>query len=156
MSKLEFDRSSHGVQLFDHAGVALTPRFDAYNFVDSHSRGPWPDGTYAYAGYNAHAEVADPESEYGSYGILYFSVPARIGMGVHSGRRNIPDGLGRYGPEHCTLGCIRTTDEAMAVFVEAVRRDPLESIGVVTLAASAEFAVRKTAARIGKARRRSP
>lgn len=132
MSHLDFDRVSQKIQLFDHFNVALTAPFAAFNLVDSRSRGPWPDGTYRYQGYNAHAEVADPDSEYGRHGILVFAVPGRSGMGVHSGRARIPDGLGRVGPQHCTLGCVRTTDEAMAAFVEAARRDPIESITVRT------------------------
>src|SRR4051812_21207947 len=106
MSHLVFNRNAHKIQLFDHANTALTVQYTAFNLADSHSKGEWPDGTYVYVGYNAHGEVADPDSEYGSFGILVFNVPGRIGMGVHSGRATIPDGLGRVGPQHCTLGCI--------------------------------------------------
>src|SRR5215475_12402474 len=105
MSEVQFDRSEHLIRLTGSAGGVLAGPFDAYNNVDSHSKGVWPDGTYPYIGYTAHSALSDPDSEYGADGILIFNVPGRIGMGVHSGRQSIPDGLGRVGPEHCTLGC---------------------------------------------------
>jgi hypothetical protein len=123
MSEVQFDRSGHRIRLTGSAGGVLAGPFDAYNNVDSHSKGVWPDGTYPYVGYNAHSALSDPDSEYGADGILIFNVPGRIGMGVHSGRQSIPDGLGRVGPEHCTLGCIRTTDEAMAAFLQVSAGD---------------------------------
>jgi hypothetical protein len=130
MSRVEFDRSAHLVRLLSTSGDVLAGPFEAYNNVDSHSKGPWPDGSYSYVGYNSHSALSDPDSEYGVYGILIFDVPNRLGMGVHSGRRSIPDGLGREGPAHCTLGCIRTTDEAMAAFVRLVAGDSLQGISV--------------------------
>src|ERR1051326_1944913 len=51
-------------------------------------------------------------------------------MGVHSGRRSIPDDLGRTGPAHCTLGCIRTTDEAMSAFLRTSANDAIHDISV--------------------------
>jgi len=37
-----------------------------------------------------------------------------LALGVHSGRRQVADGLGRVGAQHCTEGCIRVADEDMA------------------------------------------
>jgi len=130
MSQIQFDRLAHQIRLTGIAGEILAGPFDAYNNVDSHSKGIWPDGTYSYVGHNAHPALADPDSEYGVYGILIFNAPDRIGMGVHSGRRSIPDGLGRTGPAHCTLGCIRTTDEAMAALLQVSAEDGIQNISV--------------------------
>ena len=41
-----------------------------------------------------------------------------------------PDGLGRLGPAHCTLGCVRTTDEAMAAFIRLSGDDGIQSISI--------------------------
>jgi hypothetical protein len=51
-------------------------------------------------------------------------------MGVHSGREGVPDGFGNAGFEHCTMGCIRTTDHAMAQLVRTHAVDPIVSITV--------------------------
>jgi len=130
MSRIEFDRSAHLVRLKGADESVLAGPFEACNNTDSHSKGPWPDGSYAYLGYNSHAALSDPDSEYGADGILIFDVPGRVGMGVHSGRRSIPDGLGRLGPAHCTLGCVRTTDEAMAAFIRLSGDDGIQSISI--------------------------
>lgn len=131
MSSLRFDGSDHAIQLIGSGGDITGP-FTAYNNVDSHSKGPWPGGTYSFSGYNTHAELSDPDSEYGAHGILIFNVPGRTGMGVHSGRAEIADGLGRMGPKHCTLGCIRTTDEAMQAFLQIIAGDAMQSVEVDT------------------------
>ena len=143
MSQVQFDRSGHQIRLTGAAGDILAGPFDAYNNVDSHSSGIWPDGTYSYVDYHAHPALSDPDSEYGAHGILIFSVPGRSGMGVHSGRRSIPDGLGRTGPAHCTLGCIRTTDDAIAAFLQVSASDAIQSISVGVAFAVEEAAVTK-------------
>jgi hypothetical protein len=130
VSHLLFDRGALRISLLGTNGTVLAGPFEACNNVDSHSQGPWPDGTFPYIGYNAHPALSDPNSEYGAYGILIFDVPDHIGMGVHSGRRDIPDGLGRTGPQHCTLGCVRTTDQAMASFLRVISADSLLGISV--------------------------
>jgi hypothetical protein len=137
MSTLEFDRAKCTITLLSSSGEVSSGPFEAYNNVDSHSKGPWPDGTYQYQTYVSHAELADPDSEYGSFGIFIFAVPQRTGMGVHSGREEVPDGLNRTGPQHCTLGCIRTTDEAMSEFLRVSSNDPLISITVPPLSEEA-------------------
>jgi hypothetical protein len=111
MSTLTFNRQKHTLTLFNSQGQALGT-WDAYNNVASTSNGIWPNGFYDYERYNAHAGLG-VDSAYGTKGIFIFTVPGRVGMGVHAGRQNIADGLGRKGPAHCTLGCIRTTEEAM-------------------------------------------
>src|SRR5580765_7198318 len=93
MSKLVFTQASKEIVLLSHDGTNLTGPFDAANNVDSRSKGPWPAGTFKFIGAIAHSELTDPESAYGEFGILIFDVPGRSGMGVHSGRRDIADGL---------------------------------------------------------------
>ena len=51
------------------------------------------------------AHAASANGPYGLHGIIRFDVPGHPGTGVHSGRanaRHLP------GPEHPTMGCIRT------------------------------------------------
>jgi hypothetical protein len=128
MSTLQFKRGLNELSLTLANGDVLGP-FDAANNVDSHSKGPWPAGTFDFDHYAPHpGDSAD--SAYGSHGIFIFSVPEREGMGVHSGRATVPDGLGRTGYRHCTYGCIRTTDDAMAQLLRANAMDAIASISV--------------------------
>ena len=128
MSTLQFDRGPEKLSLIMQDGSTLA-RFDAANNVDSRSKGIWPDGQYQFSFYNAHPGDL-PNSAYGSHGIFIFDVPNREGMGVHSGREGVPDGFGKAGFEHCTMGCIRTTDEAMAQLLRTHAVDPITSITV--------------------------
>jgi hypothetical protein len=128
MSSLEFSRSASTITLLAATGETVG-QWDAANFVDSHSDGPWPAGTYNFDHCGTHADDA-PNSAYGSNGIFVFNVPNRTGMGVHSGRRDIADGAGRSGFRHCTEGCIRTTDEATAQILATHGADPLSTIDV--------------------------
>ncbi len=130
MSALVFERNALTIRMVDQAGALLAGPFAACNNVDSTSKGIWPDGTFPYIAHVPHSKLSDPESAYGEDGILQFLVPGRPGMGVHSGRRDIPDGRGRKGPAHCTMGCIRTTDEAMAAFLGAMKADAIKDIAV--------------------------
>ena len=136
MSTLDFDRTQHTVCARDADGHVIAGPFVAYNNVDSHSKGRWPDGMFVYLDYHSHPALSDPDSEYGSHGILIFDVPNRTGMGVHSGRQEVPDGLGRKGPAHATMGCIRTTDDAIAAFLAVTATDALSAIQVGTPAAA--------------------
>jgi hypothetical protein len=111
MSKLSFNRREHKLTLFSEDGQNLGS-WDAYNNVTASSNGKWPNGMYNYSHYNAHSDHT-ADTAYGSQGIFVFTVPGRTGMGVHAGRQNVKDSKGRKGPEYNTLGCIRTTEEAM-------------------------------------------
>ena len=128
MSTLQFDRPSSLLILSATDGT-LIGTWNAANFVDSRSNGPWPSGTYSFLYYLPHPED-DAESAYGSNGIFIFRVPNRDGMGVHSGRATIPDGLGRVGYQHCTEGCIRTVDTATAQLRRTRGIDPILTISV--------------------------
>jgi hypothetical protein len=129
MSSLQFDRAASLLTLTG-SDTTVIGSFDAANNVDSHSNGPWPPGDYAFQFYQPHPGD-DADSAYGSHGIFIFKVPGRDGMGVHSGRATVPDGLGRVGYLHCTLGCIRTTDDATAQLVRTHNVDPIASIKVI-------------------------
>ena len=128
MSTLQFDRQGNTLTLIPASGAEIHT-WDAANFVDSSSEGIWPDGQYGFSYYKTHPDDA-PDSAYGSYGIFIFDVPGRDAMGVHSGRRNIRDGAGRIGFRHCTMGCVRTTDEAMAQLIATHQVDPITTIDI--------------------------
>lgn len=123
---LSFDRASSTLTVIGADSSETT--WPAANNVQSGSL-PWPDGVYQFVQRVTHPGDG-PDSPYGSYGGLLFTVPGRTGMEVHSGRETVPDGLDRCGPAHCTLGCIRTTDDAVAAIVAAMAGDALQEITV--------------------------
>lgn len=129
MSTLHFSHATKKLDIHDKDDKVINSVV-AVNNVDSHSNGPWPVGMFHFQVYNPHHGF-DADSEYGSHGIFIFDVHGRSGMGVHSGRKNIPDGRGRVGPEHCTMGCIRTTEDAVAELVKLHQTDPLTDLVVV-------------------------
>jgi len=130
--------------------------FPARNVVDSGSRGKWPPGVYPYSGYNRHPE-RDANSDIGSHGIFIFDLSSRgrYAMGVHSGQAN------RGGINHATMGCIRTTDDAMSSILAEIQGsvsgtdigdaipDPLT--GIAAIDSSTVARIRNTAARIRSA-----
>jgi hypothetical protein len=149
MSTLYFNRSAHTIALTGGDGTAIG-NWTAYNNVDSASA-PWDDGSYNFDYRKTHADDA-PDSAYGSYGIFIFKTPPRTGLGVHSGRENVKDGLGRKGPQHATNGCVRTTDDAMKQILATHTNDPLLSF---TLAESEAIALlTKVQAAVGMGRAR--
>ncbi len=98
-------------------------------FVDRHATlQHLPNGTFAFADtFRPHPHPANPNGRYGSYGILRFNMSGHLGIGVHSGRA---DAAHQPGPPHATMGCIRTTDDAMAGISAAIRNDPLTTIEI--------------------------
>ena len=106
-------------------------QFPANNNAQRNSRGKWEDGTFQYGYHKDHPDDDSPDGAYGSYGIHVFQVPGAEGVGVHSGRENVPDQLGRSGVDHATKGCIRTTDEGVAAINGAISAgDPVTHITV--------------------------
>lgn len=128
MSKILFDGATHQITLYDAGGKAVGS-WIAYNHVDSHATLTHiQNGMYSFQDTQApYHHTPDPNGPYGSHGIFRFNVPGHPGIGLHSGRANA-----RYqpGPQHATMGCIRTTDEAMAFIVGAVKQSPLTFIEV--------------------------
>lgn len=121
LSSLIFNRANNTLTLLDKDGNVVIV-CDAANNTTKSSKGPWPNGTYPYSRHNNHPP--DPNGPYGSYGIYIFGVPGRSDMGVHSGRTN------SGGPEHPTLGCVRTTDNCMQQISNTRATDPLKSITI--------------------------
>jgi RHS repeat-associated protein len=123
LSYLVFDRLSGGIALFDRKGNLLG-LYSAGNRTTRSSRGPWPEGSFAFNRFKAHR--GGPNSSFGSVGNFMFWVPGRQGMGAHSGRAD------KGGPFHPTLGCIRSTDEArQAIYdVHFGHEDPLLMMSV--------------------------
>jgi hypothetical protein len=132
----------HGyIALYSGEGT-LIGAWRAANNVDSDSKGVWPDGSYTIQDSTApHTHGGDKDTldgEYGTHGIIRADTftdtdgDTRTGMGVHAGRENDADGLGRTGPEHATFGCIRTTEEGMETAAETAPVDPIETIDVTS------------------------
>lgn len=125
MSTLSFSRAASLLTLSN--GVVVP----AANNVDSHSNGPWPDGTFKFVAVMPAIPGDGPDSAYGVGPRFLFDVPGREGMEVHAGRANIPDGLGRVGIAHCTMGCIRTTRDGIASILSLHAADGLTEITVL-------------------------
>jgi hypothetical protein len=122
MTTLVFDRTAQTLTVTAGDGAPVG-QWPAANNVDHAAIGPWPDGTYDYLTYNPHPGL-DTNSDYGRFGIFVFDVPGRTGMGVHAGRATVPDGLGRAGYLHCTMGCIRTIEPAITALLARNDTDP--------------------------------
>ncbi|HEX5484435.1 MAG TPA: hypothetical protein VFX23_00420 [Limnobacter sp.] len=145
MSNLKFDGAKHEIALIGEDGREIG-RWVAYNNVDSHASLRFiPNGTYAMKDtVHSHPHRPDPNGPYGSYGILRFDVPHHVGIGVHSGRA-----LSKYlpGPLHPTMGCIRTTDQAMRAITLHIVNDPLRTIEVKS---NADYSAKKASAMFSK------
>jgi hypothetical protein len=132
LSSLIFNPATGTITVVNGNGVDVG-EFPAANNTDSQSRGPWPTGDYDYSRHTTHPDDG-PDSAFGSYGNYIFKVPGcHDTCGVHSGRKTIPDALGRQGVKHATMGCIRTTDEAMRLITNLIANgDPLSGLMVTT------------------------
>ena len=104
--------------------------YPAFNNASSTSRGVWPEGQFSYERYNSHP-TRSASSDTGT-DFIGFTVPGREFMGVHAGRQGVCDRANRCGAAHATLGCVRTTPEAM----DAIRQlhfggDPIRTLTVI-------------------------
>lgn len=129
MAKLMFNGHTHQIKLISDAGETVGT-WVAYNNVDSRATLTHiQNGSFAVTDRRLpHRHTADANGSYGLHGIIKFAVPGHPGIGVHSGRaaaRHAP------GPAHATMGCIRTSDEAMQAIAVAMGRNPLTTIEVV-------------------------
>jgi len=105
----------------------------ANNVARSAPAGPWPPGYYPYEYAKQHANDFDPNGPYGLYGIFVFDAPQcnTGGCGIHAGRETKCDLAGRCGPEHATLGCIRSTSSATGLIQSLIQGgDPLTGLTV--------------------------
>lgn len=128
-AKLRFDGHTHQITLIGSNGETRGT-WPAYNNVDTHATlTHLQNRTYVMADRTAlHRHIASADGPYGLHGIIRFNVPGHPGIGVHSGRanaRHLP------GPAHPTMGCIRTTDEAMQAIGASMGASPLMTIEVV-------------------------
>ena len=128
MSSLVFNGATHQISLNDAHGNPVGT-WSAYNNVDSHATlTHLQNRNYTVQDTTTpHRHAANANGPYGSHGIVRFNVPGHPGIGVHSGRanaRHLP------GPAHPTMGCIRTTDAAMAAIANYIRTSPLTSVQV--------------------------
>lgn len=129
MSKLVFNGQTHQISLVGDDGKTKGT-WAAYNNVDSHaSLTHVPNRTYLVQDRTApHHHRASANGPYGLHGIIRFNMAGHPGVGVHSGRanaRHLP------GPAHPTMGCIRTTDEAMRSIAALMRTEQLWRIEVI-------------------------
>jgi len=110
-SYLEWWPDLQVLRLYSDDGI-LRGEWNASNYVAT-GYSPFEDGSYEVNNfYNSETiDAGTPESQYGSYGWL--TVVGNHGKVIHSGRVGNTDGFERSGWQHCTHGCIRTTDEAM-------------------------------------------
>jgi RHS repeat-associated protein len=123
LSTVTYDGQTNTVTYRRNDGT-VSGTYPANNNTTTTSNGPWPNGTFPRSGSNPHPE-SDANGAYGSHGIITFDVPNRTGMGIHSGRAN------SGAQNHPTLGCIRTTDAAMADLRELEKTDPVTTMTVV-------------------------
>lgn len=125
LSEVVFDRSDGTLTIIPDILVVPVQQFPAGNNtinpggnpVVPESNGPAPNGTFPIGPLIPTGN--DPNSAFGN-GFFPIDLPAQIplmprtGVGLHSGRAN------RGGPAARTLGCVRTTDDA----IDLLRRDP--------------------------------
>ena len=129
MAALHWDRATGRLFLLNDKLQPVGGPWPAGNFVDSRSNGPWPPGTFRFDTWQNHPGDG-PDSPFGTRGVALFLVAGRDGMGIHAGKASTPDALGRVGIAHCTFGCIRTTEEAMAAIVQAHAANPIAELTV--------------------------
>ncbi|HAZ61216.1 MAG TPA: hypothetical protein DCY89_06565, partial [Gammaproteobacteria bacterium] len=127
LADLHFNAATRTLTLTSASGAESS--HPAFNNAASTSRGPWPVGVFPYERYNLHP-TRTAGSDTGT-DFIGFTVPNREFMGIHAGRQGACDLANRCGGEHATLGCIRTTPEAM----DAIRRlhfggDPIRTLTV--------------------------
>ncbi len=128
MATLQFDGLAHQLTLVGSDGNVIGT-WAAHNNVDSHATlTHLQNRQYVMHDRIApHRHAASANGPYGLHGIVRFNVPGHPGIGVHAGRANA---LHAPGPAHATMGCIRTTDEAMEIISRTMRTDQLRTIEV--------------------------
>ena len=118
----------------DYSDDTFIGQYMAHNNVASSSLGKWEDGIYEVADKNArHTHSKDEDSPNGQYGeggcyravnfIETTTGTTRRGMAIHAGREHKPF------LKRVTMGCVRTTPEAMIAIDEAISKyGPLQKI----------------------------
>lgn len=124
----------HALELLDRNG-SLLGRWKAYNidrkFAKEHYRSftHLKDGIYTIQDKSIpFRHKSDADGPYGIHGIIRFNYPGHSGIGVHAGRAHAQV---MPGAQHATHGCIRTTDDAMLAIMQAIGKDPLQTISII-------------------------
>ena len=136
MSEIIFDGQAHTLTLIDNRGE-IVGTWAANNRTASTATLRFiPDGQYTSQDSTAthrHGPAEDTlNGEYGTKGILWFKVPGHEGVGIHAGRDSDADRTPQRasGPDHVTMGCIRTTEAAMTAISQTIESDPVYNIRV--------------------------
>jgi RHS repeat-associated protein len=145
-----FDGETNKISIYDNSKTpedlsddVFLGSYDAHNNVDKRSNGKWEDGKYEMEDKKrplSHGDKVDkkgvkkdsPNGEYGKNGIYRAknfkettTDKTRSGMGVHSGREH------KKFKDRFTMGCIRTTPEAVEAIQSSIDNyGPLQSIYV--------------------------
>src|SRR5947209_7526912 len=135
MARLEYNHSSKTIDLYNRDG-AKVGTWPANNNVDSAvGITSLPNGVYSVKDqHRPHKHPGDSSKDaYGPAGIMRlrdFVHHGRVhdNVGIHSGRKGVPDKAGRTGVDHATRLCIRTTDAAMSMISQIAVNDPFESL----------------------------
>lgn len=127
----DLHRYLYAIQINGHA-CHYVGSWPAANNVDSSSKGKWPTGVFPFLGIiEVGGEDGKLDGKFGPYFLRFGFVPGRDGMGIHAGRSMVPDGAGRKGPHHATMGCIRTWAQSLNEIVQMHRtRAPIEYLVV--------------------------
>ena len=128
MAEIYYNNTTGTLTIVNAGGAEVS--YQATNNAASTSRGPWPQGDYPFERYNPHpnrSAASDTGTDF-----FGFTVPGRTDMGVHAGRQGTCDLANRCGSAHATLGCIRTTPDA----IDAIRQlhlggDPVRRLTVI-------------------------
>jgi hypothetical protein len=134
MSTLAFDGSTHTLTLYDNRKHQVG-QWHANNVVDHRATLRFlPNRTYKtidpkkpHTHNDKHVDSLN--GKYGRFGIIrlkHFNAEGRRhdGVGIHSGRAD------KGGADYPTMGCIRTTDEAMEAITQHMKNDPIAYITV--------------------------
>ena len=137
MSTATFDGQTHTITVKDKAGKIIATG-KANNRTANAATLPYvPTGIYTVldrSGAHPHGPAEDAlNGEYGTFGIIRFNVPRHAGIGIHAGRQSTQDRTSKHavGPDHVTMGCIRTDETTMKTLTDLMKSDPLESVIVV-------------------------
>lgn len=139
MSIIIFERSLKTLSLVRGNGE-LVGRWEAGNNVDSSvglAHLPCRDYLFEHQPHVRHGPTGGDttQGKYGPMGIFvirpfYYDGVLHSGVGIHSGKKDIPDKLERSGTQHATFLCIRTTDVAMSMIKQISLVDPLKVLSV--------------------------
>ncbi|MDI6699585.1 MAG: RHS repeat-associated core domain-containing protein [Candidatus Saccharicenans sp.] len=125
-SYIVFSRWQQAIYIYTSDNILLGVFPASNNVVKGHSYFPYGEWEYSHYNYDKYKNNKDNDS-IGPQGIVVFNIGNGYeGYGIHAGRNNW---------QHPTLGCIRTTSEAMWViwflhFKYGGKGDPIKKITV--------------------------